>query len=35
GYMCLGHSESMSRISDRFITRRFPQAVVYQRPEQG
>lgn len=33
GYMCLGHSESMSRISERFITRRFPEAIVYQRPE--
>ncbi|MGV8950691.1 MAG: CheR family methyltransferase [Cypionkella sp.] len=33
GYMCLGHSESMSRISERFITRRFPHAIVYQRPE--
>ncbi|WIJ25841.1 CheR family methyltransferase [Devosia sp. RR2S18] len=33
GYVCLGHSESMSRISERFITRRFPQAIVYQRPE--
>ena len=33
GYMCLGHSESMSRISERFITRRFPDAIVYQRPE--
>ena len=35
GYMCLGHSESMSRISERFVTRRFPDAIVYQRPEQG
>ncbi|SHG58771.1 chemotaxis protein methyltransferase CheR [Kaistia soli DSM 19436] len=34
GYMCLGHSESMSRISANFITRRFPDAIVYQRPEQ-
>lgn len=33
GYMCLGHSESMSRISERFVTRRFPDAIVYQRPE--
>ncbi|MBX9738895.1 MAG: protein-glutamate O-methyltransferase CheR [Beijerinckiaceae bacterium] len=32
GYMCLGHSESMSRISARFLTRRFPEAIVYQRP---
>ena len=35
GYILLGHSESMSRISERFITRRFPDAIVYQRPEQG
>ena len=35
GYMCLGHSESMSRISKRFLTRRFPQAIVYQRPGPG
>lgn len=34
GYMCLGHSESMSRISERFVTRRFAEAIVYQRPEQ-
>jgi chemotaxis protein methyltransferase CheR len=34
GYICLGHSESMSRISERFVTRRFPHGVVYQRPGQ-
>jgi chemotaxis protein methyltransferase CheR len=32
GFICLGHTESMSRISDRFLTRRFPDAIVYQRP---
>jgi chemotaxis protein methyltransferase CheR len=32
GYMCLGHSESMSRISSLFEVRRFPDAIVYQRP---
>jgi len=32
GFLCLGHSEAMSRISDRFQTRRFDDAVVYQRP---
>jgi len=32
-YICLGHSESMSRISDRFDVRRFEDAIVYQRPE--
>lgn len=31
GFLCLGHTESMARISDRFVTRRFPDAVVYQR----
>jgi chemotaxis protein methyltransferase CheR len=33
GFICLGHTESMARISERFETRRFPDAVVYQRPE--
>jgi chemotaxis protein methyltransferase CheR len=33
GFLCLGHSESMSRISDRFEVRRFADAVVYQRAE--
>lgn len=33
GYICLGHSESMSRISPLFNVRRFPDAIVYQRPE--
>lgn len=32
GFICLGHTESMSRISDRFAIRRFPDAIVYQRP---
>ena len=32
-YICLGHSESMSRISDRFDVRRLDDAIVYQRPE--
>ena len=31
GFICLGHSESMSRISSLFTPRRFPQAIVYQR----
>jgi chemotaxis protein methyltransferase CheR len=34
GFICLGHSESMARISDRFQVRRFEDAIVYQRPEQ-
>ncbi|MBP2314269.1 CheR family methyltransferase [Azospirillum soli] len=32
GFVCLGHSESMSRISPLFDVRRFPDAIVYQRP---
>jgi chemotaxis protein methyltransferase CheR len=31
GYICLGHTESMTRISDRFLTRRFEDGIVYQR----
>ena len=33
GYICLGHSETMSRISPLFRVCRFPEAIVYQRPE--
>jgi chemotaxis protein methyltransferase CheR len=32
GYICLGHSESMSRISALYKVRKFPQAIVYQKP---
>lgn len=32
GFICLGHSESMSRISSLFSIRKFPQAIVYQKP---
>lgn len=32
GYVCLGHSESMSRISPLFRVRKFPEAIVYQKP---
>lgn len=32
GFICLGHTESMNRISDRFKVRRFEDAIVYQRP---
>jgi chemotaxis protein methyltransferase CheR len=35
GYICLGHSETMSRISPLFSVCRFPDAIVYQRPEAG
>jgi chemotaxis protein methyltransferase CheR len=33
GYICLGHSETMSRISPLYGVCRFPDAIVYQRPE--
>jgi chemotaxis protein methyltransferase CheR len=32
GYVCLGHSESMSRISSLYKVRKFPEAIVYQKP---
>jgi chemotaxis protein methyltransferase CheR len=32
GFICLGHSESMSRISSLFQVRAFPHAIVYQKP---
>jgi len=32
GYICLGHSESMSRISPLFRARKFAEAIVYQKP---
>ena len=32
GYICLGHTESMSRISPLFEVARFSDAIVYQRP---
>lgn len=32
GFIALGHSESMSRISSLFVPRKFPQALVHQRP---
>ena len=33
GYICLGHSESMSRISPLFEVCRFADAIVYRRPQ--
>ena len=33
GFICLGHSESMSRISSVFKVCKFPEAIVYQKPE--
>lgn len=35
GFICLGHTESMSRISPLFHVRRFADAIVYQRPQGG
>ncbi len=32
GFVCLGHSESMSRISSLFELRKFPEAIVYRKP---
>ncbi len=32
GYVCLGHSESMSRFSSLYKVRKFPEAIVYQKP---
>ena len=32
GYICLGHTESMSRISPLFDVCRYADAIVYQRP---
>ena len=32
GFICLGHTESMSRITPLFEVRRFNDAIVYQRP---
>jgi chemotaxis protein methyltransferase CheR len=31
GFVCLGHSESMTRISDRFVATRFEDAIVYRK----
>ena len=35
GFICLGHTESMSRISSLFEVRRFADAIVYQRPRES
>jgi chemotaxis protein methyltransferase CheR len=35
GFILLGHSESMSRISSLFHVRKFKDAIVYQRPGMG
>ena len=35
GFICLGHAESMSRISPLFEVCRYADAIVYQRPMEG
>jgi len=35
GYICLGHSESMSRMSSTFLPRKFKDTIVYQKPVAG
>ena len=35
GFLCLGHSESMSRISSIYKIRKFPEAIVYQKPTEA
>lgn len=35
GFICLGHAESMSRISPLFDVAHFADAIVYQRPRNG
>jgi chemotaxis protein methyltransferase CheR len=35
GFICLGHAESMSRISSLFEVARFADAIVYKRPNGG
>jgi len=32
GFLCLGHSESMTRITDKFVMARLEDAIVYRRP---
>jgi chemotaxis protein methyltransferase CheR len=35
GFLCLGHSESMSRISSLYQIRKFPDSVVYQKAKEA
>jgi chemotaxis protein methyltransferase CheR len=35
GFLCLGHAESMSRISGLFEICRYQDAIVYRRPPEG
>jgi len=32
GFICLGHSESMSRMSSIFLPRKFEETIIYQKP---
>ena len=34
GFICLGHSESMSRISPLYTVRKFAEAILYQKPQE-
>ena len=34
GFVFLGHSESMSRMSSLFVPRKFPDAIIYQKPRE-
>jgi chemotaxis protein methyltransferase CheR len=33
GFICLGHSESMSRVSPLFELKRYPEAIVHRKPQ--
>ncbi|RFU44553.1 protein-glutamate O-methyltransferase CheR [Paraburkholderia sp. DHOC27] len=35
GFICLGHTESMSRITSLFSVQHFTDAIVYQKPREG
>ena len=35
GFICLGHSESMSRISPLYRVRKFAEAILYQKPQEA
>jgi len=35
GYICLGHSESMSRMSSLFRPRKFGDVILYQKPTEN
>lgn len=35
GFLCLGHSDSLSRVSELFVVRRFAECVVYQKSKEA